>query len=346
MSSNPGASHDLTPEAGLSPGMSASLMTADEPAARLSAAGQAVAADGQPGPAPARPARLAVALATIGRPDVVVRTVGEIKAQTRRPDEILVCAPTERDVGNIADLHPDVRLLIGRLGLTTQRNYLMENLEAADIVVFLDDDFIPDAHYLEFVETLFARYPDVVMTTGRVLADGILGPGLDFASARTAIDAAAGDPHDIEDVRDVYNGYGCNMAIRLDPVRRHNIRFDEKLPLYGWLEDVDFSRQLARYGRIIKAAATRGVHLGVKGGRQTGTRLGYSQIANPFYLMRKGTCSPAKALTIAARNVLANLVRSIRPEPHVDRRGRISGNSRALLDLLTGRLSPGRVLSL
>ena len=266
--------------------------------------------------------------------------------QTRRPDEILVCAPTERDVGNIADLHPDVRLLIGRLGLTTQRNYLMENLEATDIVVFLDDDFIPDAHYLEFVETLFARYPDVVMTTGRVLADGILGPGLDFASARTAIDAAAGDPHDIEDVRDVYNGYGCNMAIRLDPVRRHNIRFDEKLPLYGWLEDVDFSRQLARYGRIIKAAATRGVHLGVKGGRQTGTRLGYSQIANPFYLMRKGTCSPAKALTIAARNVLANLVRSVRPEPHVDRRGRISGNSRALLDLLTGRLSPGRVLSL
>jgi GT2 family glycosyltransferase len=308
--------------------------------------GKKVSPDQVPNSAVAPPVRIAVAFATVGRPEVIVETIAEIRRQTRRPDEILVSAPTEKDVGGLATTHPDVMLLIGRLGSSPQRNHLLENLPTADIVVFLDDDFVPSPRYLEFVEQIFVRNPDVVMTTGRVLADGILGPGIDFAKARSVLEATAAEPYDVDDLCAAYNGYGCNMAVRLDVTRRHDIRFDERLPLYAWLEDVDFSRQLAKYGRIVKTAATRGVHLGVKRGRQTGTRLGYSQIANPIYLMRKGTCSPRKALSLAGRNVMANLLKSLMPEPYVDRRGRLSGNSRAFFDLLMGRLDPGRVLSL
>ena len=49
------------------------------------------------------------------------------------------------------------------------------------------------------------------------------------------------------------------------PVWGDGSRFDENLPLYGWLEDVDFCRQLARYGRIVKNIRLIGVHLGSKG---------------------------------------------------------------------------------
>ena len=110
------------------------------------------------------------------------------------------------------------------------------------------------------------------------------------------------------------------MSVRLALVRQHALDFDERLPLYGWLEDVDFSRQLARFGRVVRSDATRGVHLGTKLGRSLGVPLGYSQIANPFYLMCKGTMGWSRALAQMLRNIAKNVLRSVHPEPWVDRR--------------------------
>jgi hypothetical protein len=122
--------------------------------------------------------------------------------------------------------------------------------------------------------------------------------------------------------------------------------FDESLPLYGWQEDVDYSFQLGRKGTLVYTNLLSGVHLGMKGGRTSGRRLGYSQIANPVYLLRKKTIPPRLAWRLMTRNLAANLVRSIWPEPYVDRAGRLSGNAAALVDLLRGRIHPERILKL
>jgi GT2 family glycosyltransferase len=212
-------------------------------------------------------------------------------------------------------------------------------------MMFFDDDFVPCEDYLASFERIMVVNPDVVLTTGRVLKDGILGPGLAIEVADDILAAAASEPAP-EILETAYNGYGCNMGVRLRPVREHGIGFDERLALYGWLEDVDFSRHLARFGRVVSAPATRGVHLGVKLGRQPGLRLGYSQIANPVYLIRKGTMSPRRALRLMVRNLLANACRVWRPEPWVDRSGRLHGNLKAVFDLALGRLDPARVASL
>ena len=84
-------------------------------------------------------------------------------------------------------------------------------------------------------------------------------------------------------------------------------------------------------------------HLGVKSGRVAGRRLGYAQVINPAYLMKKGTMRWGHALPLMARNILANLVRALRPEPYIDRRGRLAGNLRTLVDLCCGRIEPERV---
>jgi len=49
---------------------------------------------------------------------------------------------------------------------------------------------------------------------------------------------------------------------------------------------------------------------------------------------------------LAGRNLMANAARSFRPEPFVDRRGRLRGNMIALMDLIRGRIAPERVLEL
>jgi GT2 family glycosyltransferase len=132
------------------------------------------------------------------------------------------------------------------------------------------------------------------------------------------------------------------MACRLEMSRR-GIVFDEALPQYGWLEDVDFSRRLARHGRIVKLSDARGVHLGSKAGRTAGLKYGYSQIANPLYRVKKGTFSWPRAAEQMARNIAMNLVRSVVPEPYIDRRGRLYGNMLGLVDALRGAADPKRI---
>ena len=123
-------------------------------------------------------------------------------------------------------------------------------------------------------------------------------------------------------------------------------RFDENLPLYGWQEDLDLSSQAQKHGPILFEPGCVGVHLGVKSGRTSGLRFGYSQIANPWYLIRKGTMPPRKAITFVIRHLLSNSLRGVRNHPLVDYRGRLRGNLIAMRDLLLGRCHPRRIESL
>lgn len=288
--------------------------------------------------------RIGVAIATVGRAATVAETIRSLAGQSRPPDEVLVCSPSETDVEGSWQADPDVTCLIGPHGLPHQRNCLLRAAGDLDLLLFLDDDFVPGRGYIEEMEAVFRDDPAVVMATGRVLADGIKGPGLTFEFAQQKLSSVVEKP--AIRLTEVYNGYGCNMAVRLEAVRRNGLLFDEALPLYAWLEDVDFSRSLAPFGRIVRAEWAIGVHLGVKSGRQRGERLGYSQVANPCYLISKGTCSWKKGLFHISRNVAANLYGTISGERAVDRPARLYGNLRGIADLMTQRLAPSRALEL
>ncbi|TXI11419.1 MAG: glycosyltransferase [Rhizobium sp.] len=269
-----------------------------------------------------------------------------IANQTRKPDEVVVClsSPEDIDPSCLRNLDIPVRVLISERGLCRQRNKILDHIQDADIVLFLDDDFVMTSTYIEEAERLFQLQPDVAMCTGTILADGISGPGI---SVREGLRLVEGKRRRRSEpamqIRPIYNAYGCNMAIRMAIVRAAALRFDENLPFYGWLEDVDFSRLVAHYGQVVSVRQLEGVHLGTKGGRSGGLRLGYSQIANPLYLMRKRTMSVPQATMQIVRNLAANLIKVWRPEPWVDRKGRLRGNVIAFRDLLKGRLAPQNI---
>jgi len=289
---------------------------------------------------------IAIGIATTGRRDILRDVFPYMLRQHRLPDEVIICAADKNDVDPAAldQSGLPVRVLFSERGLCRQRNQILRAASNADVVLFLDDDFLMAPSYLEEMERVFCADPSIVMCTGTVKADGITGPGLAITDALAVLDrqpaTATGETSPI------YNGYGCNMALRMAPVRVHDLAFDENLPLYGWLEDVDFSRQMASHGRIVRSARLIGVHLGTKAGRTSGLRFGYSQIANPIYLMGKRTMSLKHASAQIARNLAANTIKLFAPEPWVDRRGRFYGNLRALADLARGRLAPQNILSL
>lgn len=289
--------------------------------------------------------KIAIAIATAGRREVVAEAIGLLARQSRMADELLICPAKDEDFDPMClrAYAGEVRVLRGPVGLPLQRNVLLDACDA-DVVIFFDDDFLPSSDYVAEVEMLFSTCPEVVVATGKLLADGILGPGIIYEEGLRILEQA-GPNVELRSLTTTYNGYGCNMAIRMQVVRNHGVRFDERLPLYAWLEDVDFSRQLASHGSVVRAGRLRGVHLGTKGsGRSPGRRLGYSQVANPLYLARKGTMDWSLAFKHMAKNLLANSMRSLSPEPWVDRRGRLAGNCLAMWDCVRGQVDPQRIL--
>jgi GT2 family glycosyltransferase len=291
---------------------------------------------------------LVVGIATSGRREFLSETIDLLARQTRLPDQLLICpvSPEDLDPACLARFPAPSAVVSGPIGSSAQRNQVIREAKGGDVILFLDDDFFACTDYLQRLEKLFLASDDVIGVTGRPLADGINGPGLSVAEAMAIISKAEREPPPAGGPSEAYGTYGCNMAFRLATVRQHDILFDENLPLYGWQEDIDFSRRLAPFGRIVRSEQLRGVHLGTKRGRTSGVRLGYSQIANPVYLVRKGTVSWRHARQIMWRNFAANLVRSLRPEPWIDRKGRLKGNCLALIDIAKGRMSPSRIIGM
>jgi glycosyltransferase involved in cell wall biosynthesis/GT2 family glycosyltransferase len=287
---------------------------------------------------------VAVVVATLGRPNIVTSTLNHLlETQTLKPAAVIVSCAVREDAGDAANL-PAVTVVTGPPGLAAQRNAALAALPTGiDVVVFFDDDFVADADWLAAAARTFRDDPQVVAFTGRVLADGIKGPGLSFNEAVRIVEAPdrSADWSRIEP----FSPYGCNMAFLLSAIG--DLRFDERLVLYGWLEDRDFGAALAkRGGRLIKCASACGVHMGVKSGRVAGDRLGYSQVVNPIYMLSKGTMTIGQVAGQLFRNITSNVVGAVRPEPFIDRRGRLRGNLRGLADVLRGRLDPERAAAI
>ncbi|MXP41361.1 glycosyltransferase [Altererythrobacter soli] len=284
--------------------------------------------------------RIHIAIATTGRPSITRQVVRRLSQQTRRPDGVIVVGASRSDVAGLEGSAPNLEVTTAERGLCKQRNAALDRLKGkCDVVVFFDDDFVPANDYLAALEDMLTSEPEVIGLTGELVADGARTSPIAFCEAATRLDMARERPQPVH--RKCTSLYGCNMAFRLQAAE--GLRFDETLPLYGWQEDVDFTHQLSWRGDLIHTSRITGIHMGARSGKTSGRRLGYSQVANIVYLRRKGTLQPWHGEELLLRNLMANAVKSIRPEPDVDRRGRLAGNLLALADLVRGRIDPRRI---
>jgi len=291
---------------------------------------------------PSRIMRIAVVVASVNRAEEVGQLLFALRGQSLQPSAIILSVVSKTDLPEV--LPPDVEIVMGSAGLTIQRNRGLEMVVGrCEVVVFFDDDFIPTKDALQGIRKLFETYPDVVGGTGLVLRDGVGEGGISYESALEIIRDFEAQPVLPIKNEDYLFAYGCNMAFRTSVIG--NLRFDENLPLYGWQEDMDFAAQISVQGKVIRTTAFAGVHRGVTKGRTPGKAMGFSQIVNPVYLVRKGTMTPKKALTLIIKNVLANHAKFFQPEPFVDRRGRLLGNWLGVLHLLQGKTDPTFILS-
>jgi GT2 family glycosyltransferase len=287
-----------------------------------------------------------VVVCSANRPDVLSETIESLmRGQSLQPREIIV------SVFNLAHVPAKIRadsairvVVSSRQALSAQRNAAIKVVRTP-YTLFLDDDVEIAPNFIESMESLLDEVEDVVIATGFVVLDGVRGDaGVDRTSARAAVLNYVREHEDCE----CQEGYGCNLFVRTRMFDQ--VLFDENLPLYGWLEDLDFSTNCLRYGRIIRNAGTCVAHLGSPTGRVSGLEFGYSQIVNPFYLWCKNGTPKLTNVVFAhwlvpvARNLRRTLMRA--PGIRSDRTGRFKGNMIGFYRLLAGKVDPSYILQL
>ena len=288
--------------------------------------------------------RIAIVIASTGRPKELGRWADHVKRQTIPPTKLVYAVVKPTDLP--ADV-PNNAIVIGtHAGLPIQRNAALEAvLHTCDIIGYFDDDFVPSSYCIEGIDTFFRLHADVVAANGSLLADGINSAGISYGDAAELVARHDKLPRARPVVLQELGGlYGCNMVYRVNAIGEE--RFDEELPLYAWQEDIDFAARVGRRGRIVKTNAFYGVHQGIKGARLPGVHLGYSQVVNPIYLTRKGTLPARDAAKLVVKNIFMNHAKSLFPEPSIDRLGRCKGNWLAIVDVLLGGDHPRNILTL
>lgn len=282
--------------------------------------------------------KLGIGIASSGRTEQLTKLLDYFYTHCSYLPIIYICTPNKSP----KPLHPPdlcVKWLISsQPGLCLQRNIILEAAKTEDFLVFFDDDFLPRDDYLENLREFVSQMPSSFsVLTGTVIQDGVTSGGISFEQAIMTLQKSYAR-HFSSTPTHVFNGYGCNMVLNMNHVRKYGVRFDLNLPQYGWLEDVEFSLQMKRFGQVVKLGNTIGVHLGSPAGRQGARRLGYSQIANPYYICKKHKLGKIIFLNYFIFRFLKNLFGALRGNQV--RRDRCHGNVEALLHLWRGNIDP------
>lgn len=211
---------------------------------------------------------LSVIVSTKDRPDLVLILLEALSDQTVTPDEVIVVdggeggdlAAALKQYEDVIYLHrPDDR------GAAHARNIGMDASEG-DILVFLDDDVIPDPTFLEVLLGAYRAHPQVGGVGGVPVSEEPptvvrraflrifqLGPFADPTAFHQA--SADGSPEEVTRLS------GCAMSLRRELAIEH--RFDENLERYSLGEDMDLSWRASADRPLLLVPQARVKHEGL-----------------------------------------------------------------------------------
>ena len=284
----------------------------------------------------------AVIIASYRRPQVLAGTLESLSRQSLPSFQLILSLTSQDDCHASAPLREARQICVGAPGLPVQRNRGIGLLDPAiRFVAFLDDDVEIAPDYLEAMRTIFLQNEKVVAFSGCVVE----ARAEDRPKAREALAKPAPGAILPVEVTPSSGLYGCSMNVRREVLEQ--VKFDERLRRYAWLEDADFGVRVRALGQVGGSNACRLFHLRSPQGRISGKAFGYAQIMNPFYLARKGTLPWREALiSHAAKVVFTNLRGYVAGDKRVDRGGRLAGNWLAFRRLAAGRFVPEEIDSL
>lgn len=282
----------------------------------------------------------AAIVASINRPEMLHETIHCLVRQTT-PCQILISVPSARHVLPETLALPNVTGILGATGSCAQRNLALSSIKTQPKVVFcFDDDVEVEEHYVERMVEMFEAYPEVVLANGDNLGLGAAPGSLTRERAKILISERLGAMTG-EAPEAARTGLGSRMSFRGDLLGK--VVFDERLPLYGYQEDFDFSMECRHFGQIVTNRRCLMVHIETAAGRTGARRRGYSEIVNPIYIWSKGRgLSLGRPVAGALKRTLKNARRC----RDAAGRQRLMGNVIGWTMILQGKLLPEHILDM
>lgn len=279
---------------------------------------------------------VAVIIASTGRPEILNQTLNIVFEGSRIPDETVVALAKEDDLPEDTENRNRAAVYVSPKGLAKQRNYGLSKLQKDhDVVIFVDDDLFVHENYVDNIVRNFHDDPELVLVMGHILQNGDISAGEAIDLLKEPVDRSRGCVITTARWGEVY---GANMAFRGDFFKSHS--FDERLPQYSYMEDVDIGTLARRQGKVGYSYDAVCVHLRTPSGRVNYVKLGFCEVTNPVYLASKGTIPMSAAvLQHCIKIPIANLLKGIFLGERA-RRDRLSGNLTAFSMLLRGRIYP------
>lgn len=202
--------------------------------------------------------KLSVIIATCNRPASLGRLVQSLAVQMRpREHELLIAENGSSERSPLPSLPVPIVHIYDRLpGKCRVQNRAIKE-STGEILVFLDDDLVVAAGYLDEVERFFQEHPEFAAMKGRILAAE--DPAARLGSAAVYLDLPIVDHG--ETVIEAHGVIGANMAFRASALEAVGL-FDDRLGpgAAGHEEETEMSARLRRNGFRIGYAPRAIVH--------------------------------------------------------------------------------------
>lgn len=220
---------------------------------------------------------LDIIIATYNRKDDLKVCIESILSQEELPDNLIIVDSSDenKDKEEIRNYIKNIKsinikyIITDKKGSSIQRNIGLDEIsENCKIVTFLDDDIILEKSYISEIKKAFKDL-SIVGISGFLIRNGSIVNKVPKDTTKKITDSL----------------YGCNMSFRKDAIA--DIRFDENLKLYAFMEDWDFSYRIGKKGKMYYIYEARAVHNTSSKGRVNNKKYGFMLIANRYYLHKK-----------------------------------------------------------
>jgi glycosyltransferase involved in cell wall biosynthesis len=189
---------------------------------------------------------VAVVVCTRFRPAALRSCLCAIAALRRAPDELIIVdnSSGDKETEDLAREHSASYLVEPAIGLSRARNRGL-SASKSEVVAFLDDDALPDEHWLELIIEPFSGPQVAVVTGDAILPDSAEGPN--EPPFLTRLDKKDKQWFEIAAFGGL--GIGTNMALRRSACKVPDF-FDERLgrgaPFHGMEEHFAFALLLSQ----------------------------------------------------------------------------------------------------
>lgn len=247
--------------------------------------------------------RIAFIVATKDRPLELRNLLESLKAQSRKPDQIIVIDSSKKSRHQIPEEFPELTIFYKHFfppSATKQRNVgILEVSKNIELIGFLDDDieFEPDA-----LEKMLALWDISAADVGGISFNMGNHPDLDFGRLKLSAPSKYLGLYTKDKGAVLKSGFHTMIGFAANDISvqwlpsgavvwrkevLEKYKFDEWFDGYSYLEDLDFSYKVGNEYKLMVCAAARYYHYPPETGRGTPFAFGKREVINRIYFVKK-----------------------------------------------------------